>query len=130
MDSKAVELLVAAMDRSQRFLMFQDRRDLLLTVWQFAVDQIGIEPDIDTLSIAILAFSKYQKLKYQQMASHLVSTLTTDDAMISEFKSGRKQIQCHQVLRALGNMGDLEGMWSFYTTISSDGDGARFALCR
>ena len=117
MDSKALELIISAMDRSQRFLEYQDHRDLLLSVWKFAVDEMMVIPDLDTLCIAILAFSKYKKSKYQQMASRLVSQLMADNDAILELRSRRREIECHQILRALGNIDDLNGMWSFYDVI-------------
>lgn len=121
MDSKGFKEIILALDRSQRFLEFQDRRDLLLTIWQCVVDEMEVCLESDTLCIGILAFSKYQKSKYQQMARHLVSRrLMGDGDAILELK----QIECHYILRALGNCNDLNGMWTFYEVLSTR-NGAR-----
>merc|ERR1712176_994867 len=72
-DSRTLELLVICVHRSQKYYQYHSDTDILANSWDAIVVGHGIKPDLNCLSIAALAFSKYNAHKFDELIAWIMN---------------------------------------------------------
>eukprot|EP01083_Nonionella_stella_P023873 66025_1 len=85
---------------------------ILFDIWDVAVNQQKIKPNLYCYCLATLCFSKHHDEGNQKMAKKLLFDLESNSWMVSLLSANKSQLM--QILNSYGNLGELDRMWSFY----------------
>ena len=106
--SLSLQSLILCVDRSR----YYHRSSLLLEIWNLAVHQHGVRPNVHCHCLTILAFSKSSEQRDRQMAERLLLNLENNDEMKQWMATN--PLSLIQVLTSYGNIDSLDKMWAFY----------------